>query len=504
MRAAPTFEDCPLLEDPKGRIAVSEAKALAKNILIFSDGTGQIGGIRPDQKLSNVYKLYRALRPGPASFIDPRQQVAFYDPGLGKGEVSGWTFKRTKQFLEATVGTGIDTNIIDCYEAIIAAYEVGDRICLFGFSRGAYTVRALASVLNLCGVPTRLPDGRPMPKYGATVRAVAYEAVQKVYNHGAGKRRNAQPYFDQREELGRRFRLRYESSQNGEPAAPRGNVEPHFIGVFDTVAALGSSSLKSIFGAILLSAGLLTAASFAFQFHWIFKLLSIASVSLTLGWLLYLAAILRKSYSPVCKELEIDLRKVPNKNLSKRSTNWAFWHNKNYDRFLSGEVAYARHAMAIDEERASFPRVEWGPKVTPARRADQNPRWLKQVWFAGCHSDIGGSYTESESRLSDIALAWMVKELRDCVPEILINDRELQTFGDHRGLQHEERYMVKALGWQWKKKPRYVFENGELHESVYRRIDAGPVPIVDEVKAYRPEQLKLHTKLRAILGQEGI
>lgn len=173
-------------------------------------------------------------------------------------------------------------------------------------------------------------------------------------------------------------------------------MEPHFIGVFDTVAALGSSSLKSIFGGILLSAGLLTAASFAFQFHWIFKLLSIASVSLALEWLLYLAVILRKSYLPVCNELEIDLRKVLNKNVNKSSKNLAFWHNENYDRFLSGEVAYARHAMAIDEESASFPRVEWGSKVTPARRAEQNPRWLKQVWFAGCHSDIGGKRDPAE------------------------------------------------------------------------------------------------------------
>ena len=239
---------------------------MAKNILIFSDGTGQIGGVRPDQKLSNIYKLYRATRPGPSSPIDPRQQVAFYDPGLGKGEVSGWTFKRTKHFFEATIGTGIDTNIIDCYEAIIAAYEPGDRICVFGFSRGAYTVRALSTVLNLCGVPTRLPNGRPMPKYGKALRSIAREAVQEVYNHGAGKPRSKQPYFDQREELGRRFRIRYGSSQNQDPAAPRGNVEPHFIGVFDSVAALGSDKLKLLFSGALLAAVLFTVASFWFEF----------------------------------------------------------------------------------------------------------------------------------------------------------------------------------------------------------------------------------------------
>ena len=37
---------------------------MAKNILIFSDGTGQFGGLKPDQRLSNIYKLYRASRSG--------------------------------------------------------------------------------------------------------------------------------------------------------------------------------------------------------------------------------------------------------------------------------------------------------------------------------------------------------------------------------------------------------------------------------------------------------
>ena len=183
--------------------------------------------------------------------------------------------------------------------------------------------------------------------------------------------------------------------------------------------------------------------------------------------------------------------------MKKRSIHWAFWRNENYDKYLSGQVDYARHAMAIDEERADFPRVKWGPTNTPTRRLDQVPRWLKQVWFPGCHSDIGGSYLESESRLSDIALSWMVEELQECVPEILINETLLQIFGDHRGLQHEERWMSEAFKLAWKKKPRYVYEDGELHQSVFDRFDSGPVPIVDEVKLYRPEQLKSHNRLRA-------
>ena len=62
---------------------------VSKNILIFSDGTGQYGGLKPDQRLSNIYKLYAAARPSIDNCIDPADQVAFYDSGLGTGEDGG-------------------------------------------------------------------------------------------------------------------------------------------------------------------------------------------------------------------------------------------------------------------------------------------------------------------------------------------------------------------------------------------------------------------------------
>ena len=100
---------------------------MSKNILIYSDGTGQVGGLRPDQRLSNVYKLYRATRPGPDSTISPKKQVTFYDAGLGAGEAGGLTFKRLRNFFAAALGTGIDENVIDCYAAIIAHHRPGDK-----------------------------------------------------------------------------------------------------------------------------------------------------------------------------------------------------------------------------------------------------------------------------------------------------------------------------------------------------------------------------------------
>src|SRR3546814_12131855 len=71
---------------------------------------------------------------------------------------------RLIDFLRALAGSvagiGISTNVADCYEAILKHYRPGDRIHLFGFSRGAYTARSVAGVLNLCGDRKRVVEGK--------------------------------------------------------------------------------------------------------------------------------------------------------------------------------------------------------------------------------------------------------------------------------------------------------------------------------------------------------
>jgi len=142
----------------------SKGIAMAKNIIIFSDGTGQAGGILPDEKRSNIYKLFRATRCGPDTDIDPGRQVTFYDAGLGS-EVAGGAFflsrayRWLRKIASQATGLGITNNIVDCYAAILTLWEPGDRIFLFGFSRGAYTVRCLAAVLSFCGV-RRFSEGQ--------------------------------------------------------------------------------------------------------------------------------------------------------------------------------------------------------------------------------------------------------------------------------------------------------------------------------------------------------
>lgn len=215
---------------------------MPKNIVIYSDGTGQDGGVRPDQRLSNVYKLYRATRVGPDSAINPAEQIAFYDPGLGTdADASGWISvqKWLGKLLGSIAGRGIAVNITDCYEFILNHWQPGDRIFIIGFSRGAYTARCVAQVLSLCGVPTHQSNdpSTPFRRFSRSTRLVANRAVHQVYEHGAGHPR--EKFEAEREELARRFRVEFGSDSDGIP-----NAHPHFIGVFDTVAALGAKGFK--------------------------------------------------------------------------------------------------------------------------------------------------------------------------------------------------------------------------------------------------------------------
>ncbi len=132
---------------------------MPKNILIFSDGTGQAGGIFVDESRSNIYKLYRATRVGPDSTIDPARQLAFYDPGIGSPgdsrEIKIRFLRKLYNMICQGTGLGITKNIIDCYAAILSLWRPADRIFLIGFSRGAYTVRCVGGVLSHCGVPVQ-------------------------------------------------------------------------------------------------------------------------------------------------------------------------------------------------------------------------------------------------------------------------------------------------------------------------------------------------------------
>lgn len=186
-----------------------------------------------------------------------------------------------------------------------------------------------------------------------------------------------------------------------------------------------------------------------------------------------------------------------------KTGHFAAWNKRNYDKWLGPDVQYARHAMAIDADRADFPRVGWESKKAAIETKDREPKWLKQVWFPGCHSDIGGSYPESESRLRDIALDWMVDALKERVPSIQINENHLNRAPDPCGLQHREDAMLAIEPFQiaWKKGIREVGDDFPLHPSVKGRMQATAVAQSGEVKPYRPKQLSNRQVLKGFYDQ---
>lgn len=120
----------------------------SRNIVILCDGTGN----EISENISNVLKLYRCLRK--TDRTSPRQFV-YYDPGVGTlAQPSTWHRLRTniQLVLGLATGYGLDDNVLSAYQFLVEHWREGDRIYLFGFSRGAYTVRVLAGLIHKIGL----------------------------------------------------------------------------------------------------------------------------------------------------------------------------------------------------------------------------------------------------------------------------------------------------------------------------------------------------------------
>ena len=167
------------------------------NIVVCADGTWN----RPEEDLAsdhptNVLKLARGVAPADGR---ARQHV-FYDWGLGSYHDSG---------VAGMTGRGIHKNILDGYRYIVHNYAPGDRIFLFGYSRGAYTVRALCGLINNCGI-VRRADAPLIARAWRLYKSPAQE------DHPNGAAAIA-------------FRERHSHPSRA----------VHFVGVWDTVGALG-------------------------------------------------------------------------------------------------------------------------------------------------------------------------------------------------------------------------------------------------------------------------
>lgn len=261
-----------------------------KRLVLCCDGTWN-SPVRTS--VSNIEKIARSVHTGIGP--DGIQQMVFSVEGVGaRGyKVDAW--------LGGAFGYGLSRNVVAGYRDLALNYEPDDEIYVFGFSRGAYTARSVAGMIASVGLLT----ADALVDHEAGNLLATAEALYRDHSPGRRARVSA-------------FRAAYCYPQ----------VPITFLGVFDTVGALG----------------------------------------------------------------------VP--GLTRRKTRF-------HDVRLSNEVQCARQALAIDERRLTFEPCLWD---VPAD--DDRSGGVKQVWFPGGHSDIGGG--NDSSGLSDVALLWMMGEAAAC------------------------------------------------------------------------------------------
>jgi uncharacterized protein (DUF2235 family) len=187
-----------------------------RNLVLCLDGTSN----EPETGTTNVARMYDVSAKDSA-------QLVYYDPGVGtmgaRGAVTPLGRKATRA-AGLVAGFGIRDNLEEAYTFLMRNYHPGDRIFVFGFSRGAYTARALTGMLRTVGL---LHEGAE--------NLVPYAV--KLY----AQRGSEDPTQEQEREF---WRTRSDFvDQFGNPAFPNPfdphRHQVHFLGVWDTVKSVG-------------------------------------------------------------------------------------------------------------------------------------------------------------------------------------------------------------------------------------------------------------------------
>jgi uncharacterized protein (DUF2235 family) len=342
-------------------IQQSSVTTKPRQLILGCDGTNNTltGNIHD----TNVLKLISQLVPA-----DDRQ-ILYYDPGVGSpdqvpplGFLNELT-RRKERIAGMAKGKGIYENIAEAYLFLAENYQPGDQIYIFGFSRGAFTARCVAGMVHLFGIVRA--ESKPLiltliRVYFSTPNDKAIDSA-KPWARFTAKR--AVRHKELNEKIAEKTRIA------NDPAP--GHVLDYLAKkkdrriTRDEVARQVREKFTSPHGK--------TAAV-----HFVGVWDTVESVGIPI--------------------------------LSRRSiTSDGTTRNKD-------GLRHIRHALSMDEHRLSFaPRLYWEEDYwIDDRNAPSNTRSLRQRWFRGVHSDVGGGYDVNEAGLSDQAYEWMLDEAIAC------------------------------------------------------------------------------------------
>jgi len=277
---------------------------MSRKIVVCLDGTGN----EIEKNESNVLRLYKCLNRS-------ENQLVYYNPGVGTLDTRPFSrvfLSKPKQILGLINGLGLETNVLRAYQFLCENYGEGDRLYFFGYSRGAYTARALAGFINDFGLVA--------PQEFHLIAPV-FRAWRKINNDDP--------------------RLKHAKLRMLEKAFQMRHPSIRFLGLWDTVSSL----IRLGFG---------------------------------------------------------------------KGTFIQFGTHSSVDENPS--VESVRHVLAIDETRRFFRHQFWTEGQTYfgnrfKTKKDPPPQDVKQVWFAGTHTDVAGSLNEEQAGLSKITMKWMREEL---------------------------------------------------------------------------------------------
>jgi uncharacterized protein (DUF2235 family) len=199
----PQVDDTSLASQQQGR-----------NLIVCCDGTNNQFG----SNNTNVVRLVQVID------RNPLKQRLFYDAGVGtlpEPASWGWLKKVWFELSDLAFAAGLPDRVASAYGFLMETWQPGDRVFLFGFSRGAYTVRVLAGLLYELGL---------LPLGCANLVPYAYRLFKAIRKQPRGQPGS---YWDVCDKFRWTFarRVALDDDERRFPV--------HFLGVWDTVSSVG-------------------------------------------------------------------------------------------------------------------------------------------------------------------------------------------------------------------------------------------------------------------------
>jgi len=294
-----------------------------RTLVLCFDGTGD----QFDADNSNIVELFSMLKKD-----DKSQQLVYYQAGIGTyniPEIATPFWSKVHKKIDMAFGNHLDAHVMGGYEFLMENYHAEDKICIFGFSRGAYTARALAGMIQKVGL---LPAGN-------------HQQVPFAYK-----------MFSQDDDAGWKQSTVFKKAFSVD-------VEIELVGVWDTVCSVGLIPHTLPF----------TASNTAVRF---FR----HAISLDE----HRAKFKPSLWHRLAKEKGTKIGEMPRSNHRHPHYHLGGHHHDHKGKLMAQESYNLGHTETH----------------------------VKEVWFAGCHCDIGGGSVPNGTRnsLARIPLRWMIRE----------------------------------------------------------------------------------------------